>query len=54
LIRTINSKWKYIKGCKWLDPKIYEYIEKFEEYAIDILIIVTKWSDVNRDIVLLK
>jgi hypothetical protein len=44
----------YIKGCKWLDPKIYEYIEKFEKYAMDIFITLTKWSDVNIDTVLLK
>lgn len=43
-----------LKDCSWLDPKMYEYIEKLEEYPMDILITVTKLSNVNRDSVLLK
>ena len=33
---------------------MYEYIEKLEEYPMDILITVTKLSNVNRDSVLLE
>ena len=43
-----------LKDCSWLDPKIYEYIEKLEEYSMDILITVTKLSNVNRHSVLLE
>ena len=43
-----------LKDCSWLDPKMYEYIEKLEEYPMDILITVTKLSNVNRDSVLLE
>ena len=42
-----------LKDCSWLDPKIYEYSEILEEYSMDILITVTKLSNVNTDSVLL-
>ena len=43
-----------LKDCSWLDPKIYKYIEKLEKYSMDILITVTKLSNVNTDSVLLE
>jgi hypothetical protein len=45
------SRENMLKDCNWLNPKIYKYIEKLEEYAMGILITVTMLCD-DRDSVL--